>query len=98
MTDVSIGSVLSCLCCNGPWSGYSFDIKDGVKMKDKLNAKENVITFEINRNKGMVYVYDPQGKVHGEKRLDTMRSTNLVPIIKRGGSAKVEFRVEHLVG
>lgn len=39
MTDVSIGSVLSCLCCNGPWSGYSFDIKDGVKMKDKLNAK-----------------------------------------------------------
>lgn len=46
----------------------------------------------------MVYLYDPQGKVHGEKRLDTMRSTNLVPIIKRGGSAKVEFRVEHLVG
>jgi len=89
MTDVSIGSVLSCLCCNGPWSGYSFDIKDSVKMKDKLNAKENVITFEINRNKGMIYLLDPQGKIHGEKRLDTMRNVNLVPIIKRGGSAKV---------
>jgi hypothetical protein len=58
-------------------------------MKDKLNAKENVITFEINRNKGMIYLLDPQGKIHGEKRLDTMRNVNLVPIIKRGGSAKV---------
>jgi|JI6StandDraft_1071083.scaffolds.fasta_scaffold02028_10 hypothetical protein len=46
----------------------------------------------------MVFLFDPQGKLHGEKRLDSMRNTNLVPIIKRGGSAKVEFRVEHLLG
>lgn len=89
MADVSVGSVLSCLCCNGPWSGLTFDIKDNIRIKDKLNAKESSIMIEINRNKGLIILYDPQGKVHGEKRLDGMKSTRLVPIIKRGGSAKV---------
>lgn len=65
MADVSVGSVLSCLCCNGPWSGLTFDIKDNVRIKDKFNAKENSIMIEINRNKGLIILYDPQGKVHG---------------------------------